>query len=43
MIVSGAVRVMADSGGDRIEVVSNQNTYNDGKWHAVTISKKARK
>ncbi|XP_038057388.1 laminin subunit alpha-like isoform X2 [Patiria miniata] len=43
MIVSGAVHVVADSGQDSIEVVSNQNSYNDGEWHTVTITKNARK
>ena len=43
MLVSGAVHVTADSGGDRIDVVSNRNGYNDTEWHTVTITKRARR
>ncbi|XP_038056079.1 laminin-like protein epi-1 [Patiria miniata] len=43
MIVSGAVCIVADGKHDSIEVVSNQNSYNDGDWHTVIITKNNRK
>ena len=43
LMVSGSVHVVADSGDDRIEVVSGQNGYNDGEWHVLSVSKNGRK
>ncbi|XP_022089419.1 laminin subunit alpha-like isoform X2 [Acanthaster planci] len=43
MMVSGAVHVMGDCGDDTAEVVSLQNTYNDGEWHTVSVTKRVKK
>ena len=43
LIYSGYVHVVADSGSDSIVVQSNQDGYNDGEWHTVSVSKRGKK
>ena len=42
-IVGGQLQIVADSGGDRVEVQSNNNNYNDGEVHTVFINKDIKK
>ena len=42
-IVGGELQVVADSGGDRVELRSNNNNYNDGEIHTVIINKNIKK
>jgi hypothetical protein len=43
MLVAGAVHLSADSGGDRVDVIAQETSYNDGEWHTVSVTKKSRR
>ena len=37
--LNGKIIVISDAGGDKVEIASTVNTYNDGAWHYVSIMK----
>ncbi|XP_052778102.1 laminin subunit alpha-like [Mya arenaria] len=39
-LVQGKISVVSNPGNERLEITSRVNTYNDGRWHYISIMKK---
>ena len=42
-LVGGKISVISDPGGEKLEMTSHVNTYNDGRWHYISIMKIGKK
>lgn len=38
-VVDGKISVISDPGGEKMELITRVNTYNDGRWHFISIMK----
>ncbi|KAH3720988.1 hypothetical protein DPMN_063900 [Dreissena polymorpha] len=39
-LVDGKISVISDPGGEKLSLMSRVNTYNDGRWHYISVMKK---
>ena len=42
-VVDGSILVISDPGNEKMELKTRVNTYNDGRWHYISIMKMGRK
>ena len=41
-LMDGKLSVMSNPGDEQLSIMSRVNTYNDGRWHYISIMKKGR-
>ena len=42
-VVNGMISVISDPGGENLKLTTRVNTYNDGRWHYISIMKMGKK
>ena len=42
-VVDGRISVISDPGGEKMELTTRVNTYNDSRWHYISIMKMGQK